>query len=200
MQIVRLTSFGELLPWIGAWDALSQGVPFRRWEWLESWWRNYGHDSGRLRRHFELFVLAAIGQDQSLLGIAPWYLERTTSQGRLVRFLGSGETCSEYLSIMCRKGTEESVAIALADWLTAHAIDVRNPDRWDVLKLGPIETDDLPAGRLLHHLRTTRKCSLRSAQHELLAAGVAWRLGRVSGPAIEIASQAAPPDGPRLFS
>jgi hypothetical protein len=152
MQIVRLTSFAELLPWIGTWDALSQGVPFRRWEWLESWWRNYGHDRGQPRRHFELFILAAIGQDQNLLGIAPWFLERTTSQGRLVRFLGSGETCSEYQSVMCRKGTEEPLAIALADWLTAHAIDVRDPDRWDVLKLGSVETDDLPIGRLLHHL------------------------------------------------
>jgi CelD/BcsL family acetyltransferase involved in cellulose biosynthesis len=152
MQVVRLSKFAELLPWIGTWDALSQGVPFRRWEWLESWWRNYGQNQGRPRRHFELFVLAVVDENQTLLGIAPWYLERTASQGRLLRFLGSGEICSEYLSLMCRRGEEETVAAAIADWLTTHAIDVHDTDRWDVLKLASVETDDLAVGRLLSHL------------------------------------------------
>ena len=153
MQVVRFTTFNDLLPWIGGWDSLSQGVPFRRWEWLESWWRNYGHDHGQPRRNHELFVLAAVDADRSLLGIAPWYLERTASQGRLVRFLGSGEVCSEYMSLMCRRGSEETFSAAIAEWLTSHATDARDPDRWDALEARSDRSLMIyRLGRLLHYL------------------------------------------------
>ncbi len=154
MQVVRLTTFAELQPWIADCNALARSVPFRRWEWLESWWNHYGPkmDCGAPSR--ELFLLAVLDSRQSLAGLAPWYVERSASQGRVVRFLGSGEVCSEYLTVLCRGGETTQVAETLADWLTqAAALDNGNEaNRWDVLKLSAIERGDPAITRLLDQL------------------------------------------------
>jgi CelD/BcsL family acetyltransferase involved in cellulose biosynthesis len=156
---MRLSTSAEIQPWIGEWNSMARGVPFRRWEWLESWWRHYGPGSGQQGPSRELFVLAVFDSRRTLLGLAPWYLERSASQGRVVRFLGSGEVCSEYLSLLCATGKEEIVAHGLAKWLTestkagSHDTHVGQfSDRWDVLKLSAIASDDLPIARLLDHL------------------------------------------------
>jgi CelD/BcsL family acetyltransferase involved in cellulose biosynthesis len=174
-RVVRLATSEQIQPWVGQWNAMARGVPFRRWEWLETWWRHYGAQFDRQSPSRELFVLAAFDSRKTLLGVAPWYLERSASQGRVVRFLGSGEVCSEYLSLLCADGKEEIVARSLAKWLTettkAATHDARNEtqndthhdtisntrsgqssDRWDALKLFAIANDDLVMGRLLEHL------------------------------------------------
>jgi CelD/BcsL family acetyltransferase involved in cellulose biosynthesis len=158
-RVVRLSTTAEVQPWIGQWNAMVRGVPFRRWEWLESWWRQYGSEPGQQRQSRELFVLAVFDDRPTLLGFAPWYLERSASQGRIVRFLGSGEVCSEYLSLVCADGKEELVARGLAKWLTECVNTDRRDtphglfsDRWDVLKLSAVASDDLPIARLLAHL------------------------------------------------
>jgi len=154
MQVVRLTSSAELQPWIPAWNGLARGVPFRRWEWLESWWNHYGPGRAGDSRQQELFVLAVLDSDRSLAGLAPWYIERSASRGRVVRFLGSGEVCSEYLSLLCRGGEEETVAQALADWLTAagRSGSESEADGWDAIKLSAVECGDLAITRLLDQL------------------------------------------------
>ncbi len=138
---------------------MARGVPFRRWEWLESWWRQYGPELGQERASRELFVLAVFDARETLLGLAPWYLERSASKGRVVRFLGSGEVCSEYLSLLWADGQQETVARGLAKWLTestkAKHYDRegdQSSDRWDVLKLTAIASDDHAMERLLDHL------------------------------------------------
>jgi CelD/BcsL family acetyltransferase involved in cellulose biosynthesis len=158
-RVMRWSTFAEIQPWIGQWNAMARGVPFRRWEWLESWWRQYGPESGQQRQSRELFVLAVFDSRETLLGLAPWYLERSASQGRVVRFLGSGEVCSEYLSLLYAEGKEEIVARGLAKWLTEStkakhydAEGAQASDRWDVLKLTAISSDDLAIARLLNHL------------------------------------------------
>ena len=54
-RVHPLTTAEELKPLAGAWNALADGVPFRSWEWLESWWRAYGAGPGR-----ELFALIVV--------------------------------------------------------------------------------------------------------------------------------------------
>ena len=134
---------------------MARGVPFRRGEWLESWWNHYGAESGCC----ELFVLAVFDARQALVALAPWYIERSAMRGRVVRFLGSGEVCSEYSSLLCVDGKEEIVARSLAKWLVASTqaknLDPRaeqSPDRWDVLKLTAIDAGDLAMERLLTNL------------------------------------------------
>jgi len=36
----------------------------------------------------------------------------------VIRFLGDGEVCSDYVTILCRDGQESTVSEALADWLS----------------------------------------------------------------------------------
>ena len=151
LQIVRIDSLEEIEAWLPRWNALSRGIPFRRWEWLAGWWRHYGRTEGRTDRGRELYVLAALDGSGSLVAVAPWHLERSATQGRVLRFLGGGEVCSDYVSLLSQSGDEDAVGEALARWLTqAGAAD--GPDRWDALKLAGVERDDSAIDRLLVHL------------------------------------------------
>jgi CelD/BcsL family acetyltransferase involved in cellulose biosynthesis len=151
LEAFRIGSLIEMKSWSAQWNALSRGIPFRRYEWLEAWWRYYGLESGRPRRGRDLYVLAVVDQSRRLVGLAPWYAERTATQGRVVRFLGGGEICSEYVSVLCESGREDAVAATLADWLT-EASSTDGADRWDALKLAAVEHEDQVVERLLHHL------------------------------------------------
>ena len=146
------------------WDRLAGGVPFRSWAWTSHWWRHYGAGQDRHGGHRSLFSLGVVDPAGSLIGIAPWYVESSLAEGRVVRFLGSGEVCSDYLSVLCAPGSEEAVGAALADWLTAvHAPQTARPadgghddgggrDRWDLLELTGVDAEDAAVGRLVQQL------------------------------------------------
>ena len=87
------------------------------------------------------------------MGLAPWYLERWGSRRKVIRFLGSGEVCSDYLTILCREGSEEEVTSALADWLCL-APEGRLAGRptWDLLELGGVDHADKTVNRLVEQL------------------------------------------------
>lgn len=159
VRVVRFSNAAEIHPWVAQWNLLARGVPFRRWEWLESWWSHYGSAVGEARASRELFVLAVFDAHSAPVGLAPWFVERTASQGRVVRFLGSGEVCSEYLSLLCTEGKEEIVARSLAKWLAENSDADRHDlqagpqsNRWDAIKLSAIASNDLPIERLLVYL------------------------------------------------
>ncbi len=127
-------------------------MPFRRWEWVETWWRHYGCDeSGRPRRGYQLLLLAVSADDGKLLGVAPWYRLAGTSGALAVHFLGDGEVCSDYLSVLCAPEQEAVVAAALADWLSAPAAEESH--RWDRLELAGVDATDVPFARLLENLQ-----------------------------------------------
>jgi CelD/BcsL family acetyltransferase involved in cellulose biosynthesis len=147
IAIERLSSVHALAPLRAAWNELTRGVPFRSFEWLESWWRSYGQGCRK-----ELFVLAAFDPAGLLMGLAPWYLERSAA-GRAIRFLGSGEVCSDYLTVLCRSGREEEVTLALADWLCAsQQLPAADFPSWELLDLGGADEHDVTVRRLVGHL------------------------------------------------
>jgi CelD/BcsL family acetyltransferase involved in cellulose biosynthesis len=153
MQVVRYSSLDQLAPWAADWDRLSREVPFRGWAWMTSWWLNYGvRGSGTPK---ELFVLGVFDGDGRLAGLAPWYVQKSSSQGRVVRFLGSGEVCSDYLSLLCEPAREEPVAEALAEWLT-QATSGSHADRWDLLSWTGVDAGDRPIRLLADRLREHR--------------------------------------------
>ena len=84
---------GEWRELVAASDADS---PFLQWEWVSAWWRHYGMGN-------QLAVLLA-RNDEELLGIAPLFIEhrRPPFGPRVIRFLGTGEVFSEYLSFIAR--------------------------------------------------------------------------------------------------
>jgi CelD/BcsL family acetyltransferase involved in cellulose biosynthesis len=147
MHVTRLATLSELACIRGLWNQLARGMPLRSWEWLESWWRYYGGEADQRQRTRELFTLAVFTSDGQLVGLAPWYLERATGLGRVVRFLGSGEVCTDYTTILCEPGYEADVARAIVEWLleSPSLCDwlTHNEQRpWDVLELAGVGEHD----------------------------------------------------------
>lgn len=133
MEVRRLTTASELqsLP-ADRWSALAGGIPFRGPEWLAPWWASYGEDR-------ELYTLA-IEERGELLGLAPLYLQRSVAQGRVLRLLGDGEVCSDYLGLIGVGDRLREIASAVANWLCQA---IRDPQHgWDALHLEGVDAED----------------------------------------------------------
>jgi CelD/BcsL family acetyltransferase involved in cellulose biosynthesis len=185
MHVQRFSSLDSLRPLRDAWRDLSRGAPMMSPAWLENWWRAYGGssaDSDNVQRR--LYVVGVFDDAGQLAALAPWYLDRSKTQGRVLRFLGSGEVCSDHLSVLCRKDCTAAALGSLADWLAAQA-EVSgasdSADRWDLLELTGVDADD-PAivqlatamqrrGHGLHHRPAVRcwRLELPSSWDEYLA-------------------------------
>jgi CelD/BcsL family acetyltransferase involved in cellulose biosynthesis len=161
MEVVRVGSAAELESLAGEWNRLARGVPFRRGEWLAAWWRHYGSQS-------ELFTLC-VREQGKLIAVAPWYVERSRTRGRVVRWLGSGEVCSDYLSLLCAPGDVPRVAATVANWLTQAALR-RGDDRWDLLELEAVAAQDAAVTALVTEL------AQRNARLHRTASLSCWRL------------------------
>ena len=151
MHVTRITSAAKLDSMAERWNALTGGVPLRSWDWLDGWWNHYGDGA-------QLFVLAVHDDDGRLVGIAPWYCRRERGSGTVVRFLGSGEACTDYLTILTSPEHERPVAAALARWLTDAArgggrVDREAAEPWHLLKLSGVDETDTATSALIEQLR-----------------------------------------------
>jgi CelD/BcsL family acetyltransferase involved in cellulose biosynthesis len=120
------------------WDRLAGDQVFRSWAWHYSWWEAF-RPCGRL------FLGVCRNDEGEVVAIAPWYISRRPAQGRIVRFLGTGKACGEYLGMVCRGEDVPQVAAAIADWL----ID----QRWDAIELEAVAPDDPGVNCLLNELK-----------------------------------------------
>ncbi len=153
MRIFCPTTLDELAPYADDWDRLTGGVPFRSWTWLWHWWQHYGpqNDADGLRTR--LAVLCVFDDADALMGIAPWYLDCSAMHGRVLRPLGSGEVCSDYLSVLCHPAIREVIVEALADYLIENALDDGSDAlRWDLLELGGVDAEDDAVAKLVDYL------------------------------------------------
>ena len=138
---VRRMATGDAIAAVAEdWNRLAGSVPFRRHDWLATWWRHYG------RPNSELCVLAVEDHTRQLVGLAPWQIETSAGQGRVVRFLGSGEVCSEYLTILAQPGLDCEVAQAVGEWLGREGAAV-----WDLIELVGAAADDPTLSALVDH-------------------------------------------------
>ena len=149
MQVRCFTTLNKLAAYADDWERLAEGMPFRSWTWLQHWWRHYGREESS---GSDLAVLCAFDAKQ-LVGIAPWHFENAALGGRVLRPLGTGEVCSDYLGVFCQPGREDAVAGALADYLVANALD-DDPHalHWDLLHLDAVDADDRFMPLLAHYL------------------------------------------------
>ena len=169
-QVVRFQSLDQLAPLADAWDRLARGVPFRSWAWASNWWRHYGNADGKSGKSGDstsLFTLGVLNGYGLPIGIAPWYVEHSASQGRVLRFIGSGEVCSDYLSVLCQPGMEGRVADALARWLLeSHEPHQQRPgsrpDEWDLLELAGVDARD----ETVRHLAETLEAANASVYRQ----------------------------------
>jgi CelD/BcsL family acetyltransferase involved in cellulose biosynthesis len=160
MHVEQITTWNDLAALEHEWNALAGGMPFRSWDWLATWWKHYGsvvrRDGDRERAQSsdrQLYVLAVFAdaeptkeKERQLIGVAPWYLDRTRIKGNLLRWLGSGEVCTDHLSLICRPEDTEAVANALAETLTTKC------DEWDRIELSAVDADDTAIEKLLNCL------------------------------------------------
>ena len=131
-------------------------------------------------------------------GLGPLVRRALGRAGRVVRFLGGGEVCSEYVSLLCRDGAQQQVAAALADWLAQPSAG-DGPEPLGCAALSGVEPDDSAVGRLLDRLGGSGH--LIERQPGLNCWRLAARdLGALSGDALEMPSQAVAAAGPRLLS
>ncbi|MCE9555089.1 MAG: hypothetical protein K8T91_17195 [Planctomycetes bacterium] len=157
MHVRPIRELEDLAPLAEAMNSLSGDVPFRRYEWLATWWRHFGPGicGGQAGAAGELLVLAVHDDDGTLVGVAPWYVSRSLAHGKAIRFLGSGIVCSDYLTLLSQPGRESDVAGAVSDWLSART------DLWDLIELAGVDAEDVAvpelgwrleaAGHQLHH-------------------------------------------------
>lgn len=161
MHVEQITTWDELVALEKEWNALAGRMPFRSWDWLATWWKHYGgvvrREGGRgaaISGDRQLCVLAVFddadttveGRERRLVGIAPWYLDRTRIKGNILRWLGNGEVCTDHLSLICQPQKANDVAKAVAETLTVRL------DEWDRIDLGAVDSDDPTIENLLAHL------------------------------------------------
>jgi CelD/BcsL family acetyltransferase involved in cellulose biosynthesis len=149
MDVHLITQLTELEPLADDWRRLAQGNPFLGPEWLIPWWRHLG--SVQRGRNRSLSVLAVFDAG-GLAGLVPWYCEQTRLHGRVLRLLGSGSVCSDYLSIPCREDLRSEAIVAIADWLCRQQDQVEGG--WDLVELECIDPQDPQLALLLSELET----------------------------------------------
>jgi len=128
-SVERIADERQLAELKEAWNHLAGELPFLRFEWAETWWRHYRQTGD------SLFVLTVRDRDGRLVGLAPWYVGRRFGR-RVVQFLGSGEVCSDYQTVLSLPGWEQQVASAIA----AH-LDGPLRSAWDLVELVSVEPE-----------------------------------------------------------
>ncbi len=176
MKIRTISSFNELLALESIWDELSRDIPFRSFAWLSTWWECYG-DRTSGRHSSELLVVTVTDEAKNeIVAIAPWYLDRSSSQGRVIRWLGSGEVCSDYLSVLCKQDCEAAVATALGDWLLSDTA----PD-FDAIQLSGVSDDDTLLHQLIEKLTHSEITGPAKAAAHRRNGPTCWRLSLPGG-------------------
>ena len=154
MTVRLITTPDELDALDAHWNALADGMPLRSWDWLATWWKHYG--ANELDREQsdarQLYVLGVYRDSTSeLIGVAPWYLDRSLVNGSVLRWLGSGEVCTDHLSLICRPEHRCEVAVAIAAALSTMLED------WDRVDLSAVDADDEAVHTLVRQLEQ-REC------------------------------------------
>jgi CelD/BcsL family acetyltransferase involved in cellulose biosynthesis len=153
MQVCEFSNLDELAPYAEQWDRLAGGVPLRTWSWLSRWWKHYGLAGGGRRGESRLLVLGVFDHADMLVGVAPWHLLSSASGGRVIRWLGSGEVCSDYLSVLCHPAVEEQVVESLADYLAESGTAATSAGpAWDLLELDGVDAEDRLVETLVRRL------------------------------------------------
>jgi hypothetical protein len=168
----HITNAERLAELADDWERLVPDAPMLGPRWLLPWWRHYGAEPFAGPRGRQLSVLALVDPPYGLVALAPWYIEATRLHGRVVRFLGMGEVCTDYLGIPCRVGYEVDVARMIADALLAtqprsgECCAKSRARSWDMLDLHGVDENCPVTKRVMTELdnrgalvRSVRACN-----------------------------------------
>ncbi|MBA2114777.1 GNAT family N-acetyltransferase [Bremerella alba] len=93
------------------WERLAGQRLFLAPRWLLTWWKHYRRPGSDLQ------IVTVRENAGWLIGLAPWYRRRTWWGGDEIHLLGSGEVCSDYLSVLAKPSEENQVIHTLADFI-----------------------------------------------------------------------------------
>jgi CelD/BcsL family acetyltransferase involved in cellulose biosynthesis len=144
VKVERLQTMTELESLRPVWNDLAAAVPFRQWQWLHSWWETF-------QERGELYVLRVSDSTGRVIGIAPWFLEKSLTRGRRLLQLGSGKVCSDYQSLLVDQQHLGAASEALVHWLI-QACESRD-DAWDEMDMEAIADGDAAMVSLADGLR-----------------------------------------------
>ena len=139
LEIELYTEIESLAPLGDSWNQLlcssKNDNIFLTWEWVSTWWQDFGREQG-------LSILLAREPDGAIAGIAPLKI-RTWKYRRLlpvrsVEFIGFGkEVTPEHLNFIIRQGMEQACIEAFLQFLMTRS------SFWDLLYLTDIPEDSL---------------------------------------------------------
>ncbi len=115
--------------WNDLLDRSSHPGIFLTHEWLFSWWETFGG-------HNRLYVLLCYEHTHELAGILPAYIKTKgiVPRVRALRFLGSEEVTSDFLTCIAAQGREREVYDAVLDYLLGRK------ELWNVLEFTGMES------------------------------------------------------------
>lgn len=137
-----VTTTADLAELADEWNELADNIPFRRHEWLATWWRHFSTPRTELR------VVTLRDRQGKLVGAMPWFLCSSAWHGRVLRTLGSGMVCTDYVSLLAAQEQKAALAGQLAGWL-----DNELADEWDAIELDQVDPTDPALATLVESLR-----------------------------------------------
>ncbi|WP_158545546.1 GNAT family N-acetyltransferase [Bremerella cremea] len=141
-RVEHVTDLSPEDPLWTQWEELAGSRLFLAPRWLMPWWRAYRAPGSQL-----LLLTVRNAQDE-LIGLAPWFLQRTWLSGNKLQSLGCGLACTDYMSILTQPHKEEAVLSALAEYLKQRMPQI------DHIYLEGIEADNLTMGRFAQIMAT----------------------------------------------
>ncbi len=100
---------------MGEWnELLSRSVTnciFLTWEWQSIWWDAY--------RPGELWVQTCRDDHDRLIGIAPWFIEKNPTHGRIIRTIGCVDV-TDYLDVIVDRDCVDLVTQQFAAYVAQH--------------------------------------------------------------------------------
>jgi CelD/BcsL family acetyltransferase involved in cellulose biosynthesis len=110
LRLVVLHDLNEILDARDAWTQLAADHPFMRWEWIVSWWQEFGADR-------QAFVLTVRDESDRWVGIFPLQIERRPYWGRVLSNMANGRACSDHVRPVILPGCERESLRLIADWI-----------------------------------------------------------------------------------
>lgn len=110
------------------WNRLAVGNPFLTWDWMFSWWEVFGRGN-------QLLIFVVRDASGNIEGILPLFKTVTSAGTRVLRCLGSGAACSDYMSVICQDSERERIETVIARTLVNSKAAKRSIARWDILDL-----------------------------------------------------------------
>ena len=133
--------------------------------WLLAWWDAFANHNTRLSI---LIVRTNAGE---VIGLAPFYLRDHWTDGKTLRFLGSGRVCSDFQTLPSLPGREIEVGTFIGQWL----IGAQTKLNWGIVELEGIPHHDAATTALIGALKQAR-CQSYQSQLEST-----WRLDLTDG-------------------